>query len=58
MPESVAARLRTHREQLGLSRKKLAAVLGIDPSNVAGWETEKHKPTQKSQELIKTVLMR
>jgi transcriptional regulator with XRE-family HTH domain len=56
-PESVAERLKAHRVRLGLSRKKLAALLGVDPSNIAGWETEKHKPSKKSLELIDTFLM-
>jgi DNA-binding transcriptional regulator YiaG len=51
-PKSLAERLRTHRERFGLSRKRLAALLETDPSNVAGWETEKHRPTKKSMELI------
>ena len=51
-PESLANRLTAHRQRLGLSRKKLAALLGIDPSNIAGWETEKHQPTRKSCDLI------
>jgi transcriptional regulator with XRE-family HTH domain len=57
LPESLAERLRAHRERLGLSRKRLAALMGVDTSNIAGWETEKHRPTKKSLELIKTFLM-
>jgi transcriptional regulator with XRE-family HTH domain len=57
VPESVAERLRAHRDRLGLSRKKLAALLGIDPSNIAGWETGKHRPTKKSLELIDEFLL-
>ena len=56
-PESVGERLRAHRERHGLSRKKLSALLGIDPSNIAGWETERQRPTKKSMELIDTFLM-
>jgi transcriptional regulator with XRE-family HTH domain len=52
----VPERLRAYREHFGLSRKRLAALLGINPSNIAGWETEKHKPTKKSLELIDTFL--
>ena len=57
MPESMAGRLRARREQLGLSRKKLAALLRTDQSNVAGWETEKHRPTKKSREIMGAFLM-
>jgi transcriptional regulator with XRE-family HTH domain len=55
---TLAEEITRHRQKLGLSRKRLAKLLGTDPSNLAGWETEKHKPTKKSQELIKTFLMR
>jgi transcriptional regulator with XRE-family HTH domain len=55
---TLAEEIKQHREKLGLSRKRLAKLLGTDPSNLAGWETEKHKPTKKSQELIKTFLIR
>lgn len=51
-PASVAERLRAHRERFGLSRKRLAALLGTDPSNVAGRETESHQPNKKSLKLI------
>jgi transcriptional regulator with XRE-family HTH domain len=50
-PELVAEKLRVHRERLGLSRKRFAAPLGIDPSNVAGWETERYRPSGRSLEL-------
>ena len=50
--QSLAQRLKTHRTRFGLSRKRLAALLGIDPSSVAGWETEKHQPTRKSCDLL------
>jgi transcriptional regulator with XRE-family HTH domain len=55
--ETLAQRLKAHRERLGLSRKRLAALLGTDSSNVAGWETEKHKPTKKSLGLLDALLM-
>lgn len=55
---SLAQRLKTTRERLGLSRRRLAAVLGIDPSNLAGWETGRHRPTKKSLDLIDRLLVR
>jgi transcriptional regulator with XRE-family HTH domain len=36
--ESLAQRLKNHRQKHGLSQKRLAALLGIDQSSVAGWE--------------------
>lgn len=50
-PKSMAERLRAQRERLGLSRKKLAAFLRTDPSNIAGWETGRHRPTKRSSPL-------
>jgi len=37
VPGSPVRRLKAHRTKFGLSRKKLAALLGIDQSNLAGW---------------------
>lgn len=50
--ESLAERLTAHRQRLGLSRKKLAALLRTDPSNIAGWETGRHRPTKSSLVVI------
>ena len=55
-PKSLAERLRVRRDRLGLSRKKLAVLLGTDPSNVAGWENEKHRPNRKSLALMNKFL--
>ena len=38
-PETLSERLVQRRKLLGLSRKQTAKLLGIDPSNLAGWET-------------------
>ena len=51
-PGSLAERLKTQRRRLGLSRKRLVAILKTDPSNLAGWETGEHRPTKKSMKLI------
>ena len=51
-PQSLAEGLRAHRKRLGLSRKKLAALLGIDQSTLASWEREKHRPTRESLQLV------
>jgi transcriptional regulator with XRE-family HTH domain len=54
--QSLAERLRGHRMRLGLSRKRLATLLGIDESSLAGWETGRHHPTKRSLEVIKNFL--
>ena len=55
-PGSLSERLKAHRTKLGLSRKKLAALLGIDQSNLAGWERGEHRPTSRSLKLIERFL--
>jgi DNA-binding transcriptional regulator YiaG len=38
--------------RLGLSRRKTAAELSVDPATLMGWETGRLRPTKKSAELI------
>ena len=40
-------RIREYRRIHGLSQKKLAAQLGIDPTTLAGWERGKHQPKKR-----------
>jgi DNA-binding transcriptional regulator YiaG len=42
--------------RLGLSRKRLAALLGVNESSLAHWETGKHHPSEKSQIIIQELL--
>lgn len=44
-PSSFPERLVATRRALGLSQRKLASRLGVDPATVQGWETSKHQPT-------------
>ena len=44
------------RRALGLSQRKMAAKLGVDPATLLGWEAGRHRPAGKSIELIKRVL--
>jgi len=53
---SLADQLKAHRRKLGLSRKKLAVLLGIDQSTLAAWERGEHCPTKKSLKLISMFL--
>ena len=53
---SIADKLKAQRTKLGLSRRRLAALLRVDESNLAGWETGKHKPNKRSMELISKFL--
>ena len=54
---SLPDRIRAKRRRFGLSRKRLAAMLETCPSNLAGWETGRHRPTRKSIELINRFLL-
>ena len=55
--DSLAERIKDFRRVRGLSRKKLADQLGIDPSTLEGWETGKHQPTKKLLDKIKSALV-
>jgi transcriptional regulator with XRE-family HTH domain len=53
---SLPERLATTRKVLGLSQRKMAAKLGVDPATLMGWEAGRHQPTGKSLDLIWRVL--
>lgn len=42
--------LKGQRQRLGLSRKKMAALLGIDESSLAHWERGEHPSHRKTAE--------
>ena len=52
MEAPINVRLKAHRLQTGLSQKKLAKLLGVDPGTIGKWEDEKTKPTEKSLKKI------
>jgi transcriptional regulator with XRE-family HTH domain len=49
---SLPERIATARRALGLSQRKMAVRLGVDPATFMGWEAGRHQPTGKSIELI------
>jgi transcriptional regulator with XRE-family HTH domain len=53
---SLPERLVTARRALGLSQRKMAGKLGVDPATLMGWEAGRHQPTGKSLDLIGRVL--
>jgi transcriptional regulator with XRE-family HTH domain len=53
---SLPQRLVIARRALGLSQRKMAKKLGVDPATLMGWEAGWHQPTEKSIELIGRVL--
>jgi transcriptional regulator with XRE-family HTH domain len=48
--------LATARRVLGLTQRKMAEKLGVDPGTVEDWEARRHKPTGRSWDLIGRVL--
>jgi len=54
--DSLPERLATARKALGLSQRKMAGKLGVDPATLMGWEAGRHQPTGKSLDLIGRVL--
>ena len=53
---SLPERLAGARKALGLSQRKMAEKLGVDPATLMGWEAGRHQPTGKSLDLIGKVL--
>ncbi|MGB6687957.1 MAG: helix-turn-helix transcriptional regulator [Terracidiphilus sp.] len=53
---SFPERLITARMALGLSQRKMAEKLGVDPATFMGWEAGRHRPTGKSLDLIARAL--
>jgi transcriptional regulator with XRE-family HTH domain len=49
-------RLRERRENFGLSVKRLAQLLGVNPCTITSWEQCQHQPQPKSFEIIKGFL--
>ena len=53
---SLPERLASARRALGLSRRKMAAKLGVDPATLMGWEAGRHQPSGKRLDLIGRIL--
>ena len=53
---SLPERLASARKALGLSQRKMAVMLGVDPATLMGWEAGRHRPTGRSLDLIARVL--
>jgi transcriptional regulator with XRE-family HTH domain len=47
-PASFGDWLRLVRRSAGMSQRRFAAALGVDPSTVQSWERGRHRPTNKS----------
>ncbi len=51
-PEQLA----TVRRMLGMSQRKWAESLGVDPGTLQGWEAGQHEPTGRNVELVERFL--
>jgi transcriptional regulator with XRE-family HTH domain len=49
-------RLAAARKRLGLSQRKLAEKLGVDPTTVRDWEAGRHRPTKRNTGAVKRIL--
>jgi transcriptional regulator with XRE-family HTH domain len=56
LANSLTERLVAARKRFGLSQRKMAGKLGVDPATLMGWEAGRHQPTGKSLNLIGRVL--
>lgn len=55
-PNAYPERLATARRALGLSQRKMAERLGLDPATIKNWETGRHQPSGRSLAVIAGVL--
>ncbi|MEO1576680.1 MAG: ATP-binding protein, partial [Pseudomonadota bacterium] len=53
---NLGGRAKLHRIHRGLSIKRAAAEIGVDPTSLARWEKQGHDPTRKYQELLRKFL--
>jgi transcriptional regulator with XRE-family HTH domain len=51
-PKTLGEKILVYRLLLGISRKKLAHTLGVDPTTLAKWEQGKSTPVARSLEII------
>jgi transcriptional regulator with XRE-family HTH domain len=54
--QTLAERLVTARKALGLSQRKLALSVGVDPGTLQSWEAGEHKPMGGSVEKVERFL--
>jgi len=54
--ENLGEKIREYRRIHGLTQKKLAEQLGVDPTTLAAWESSKHRPSKQILEKLKLLL--
>ena len=56
LPATFAERLTAHRRRMGLSRERLAQILGVHKTTVVRWETGATKPPKPFREKVEAFL--
>jgi transcriptional regulator with XRE-family HTH domain len=54
--DSLPERLKAYRQIHGISRKKLARILGVDEGTVSRWETGQRRPAEAYRERIEALI--
>ncbi len=54
--DSLPERLKAYRKIRGLSRKKLARILGVDEGTLCRWETEQRQPQGEYARRVRSLL--
>jgi DNA-binding XRE family transcriptional regulator len=54
--QALPERLATVRKMLGMSQRKMAKSLGVDPGTLQAWEAGKHEPIERNSELVERLL--
>jgi len=52
--ENLADKIKAYRRLRGFSQKKLAGLLGIDQTTLAGWERGEHQPTKRLHDKLES----
>jgi transcriptional regulator with XRE-family HTH domain len=53
---SLSERLARARRVFGLSQRRMAEKLGVDPATIQDWEAGRHRPIKRSLDLIASIL--
>ena len=54
--EDLGGRVRRARRALGLTQKKLARLLRVDPATIEAWERGRHRPSEKLKKRLEEFL--
>ena len=55
--ETIGEKIKSYRQEHGLSQRKLAELLRVDQTTIRDWENGKHKPLGKMKKRISEILL-